>query len=421
MMMIEDEFRLLAGLVAPFDELDLRQPEQVRLLQALKKLRRRSNKIHRALVSLSPHPADSMHRSTIIQNRIRWRLRTKQLPVLHDQLHRLSLLLDPSCLPERPNGRFREALGILLEMDDSIELIKTSADSVWYDEQALIATPDANPPPGSEHLEHLTVHRCLLVVSNCKSVLIELSRAIESYERFFRVLVLTDGRVCEADQPADYLQEFRKESIPRTVAEQLQRLETFIHWLLLSNLAILESDWRAMIVAIDETLTNLLEFGKAPSIRHDPEKPNLPRQIEALIPVVKLSRLFLNKLSSPTNSLPRLTSGMSLELIDSLRLATSPIPFDLSDILNTFDTPRPHHIALTTAIQSLVGSARKLNSIFNNHFDSLQLDPHLNPLGNGPIWFKLWITEFDLAMVTFIRISQNTVDDDAANQAESVF
>ncbi|KAA1101901.1 hypothetical protein PGT21_032740 [Puccinia graminis f. sp. tritici] len=412
MMMIEDEFRLLVGLVEPFEDLDLQQSEQARLLQALKKLRRRSTRNNRALISLTPHPADSIDRSKIIRNRVRWHLRTEQLPLLRDQLRRLSLALDPSCLPEQPNPQFREALKVLSEMDESVDQIKASADSVW---ESHTPTQDSDP----ENIEDLTVHRCLLVVSHCKSVLIELSRTIESYERFFSVLVLSDGTISEADQPVDYLQEFRKESIPRAIERELEWIGNLIGWLALSNLAVLEDEWRSMVSTIDETLADLLDFSNASSINEDPEKATIKRQIEAFIPLVKLSRVLLNKLCRSTNSPPRLTSGISLELLDRLRLATGAIPIDLNDIVNTFDTPRPHQITLSSATDSLIDAFRRIKSIFNHHFDSsLQSHPDSKHLSAARRWSELWLAEFDCATTSFLRISHNHIRDDIANDSE---
>jgi hypothetical protein len=296
-------------------------------------------------------------------------------------------------------------------MDDSVDQIKASADSVWESD-----TPTAGSDP--EDIEDLTVHRCLLVVSHCKSVLIELSRTIESYERFFSVLVVADGRISEADQPVDYLQEFRKESIPRAVERELTWIESLIGWLALSNLVVLEDEWRSMVSTIDETLADLLDFSNASSINDDPEKATIKRQIQGLIPVVKLSRVLLNKLCRSTNSPPRLTSGMSWELLDRLRLATGAIPIDLNDIVNTFDTPRPHHITLTSATDSLIDAYRRIKSILNNHFDSLQSHPDSKHLSAARRWSELWLAQFDFATTSFLWISHNHVHDDIANDSE---
>ncbi|KNF01729.1 hypothetical protein PSTG_05156 [Puccinia striiformis f. sp. tritici PST-78] len=407
-MMVEEEFLKLVGLVKLFEELDHGQSEQARLLQALRKLRRRSSRNHRALSSLSPHPADRLDRSKLIRNDIRWRLRKEELPVLYAQLAQLFSFLDPSNLPEQPNTQLREALKTLSEMEDSVDRIKSATDSVWEDTIVSV-----------ENIEELTVNRSLQLVAHCKSALIELSRTIESFERFFHVLVISplDGKIYDSDQPLDYLQEFRKESIPRSIQRELKSIQILINWLAQSNLVVLQQDWRSMVDTIDDTVNDLVDFGNLSAIKDDPNKLIIYNQIHALIPIAKLSRLLLNKLSKPTNSEPRLISTISLENLERLRCTTGSMSTDLNDILNTFDTPRPHDITLTRAINTLVHSSRTINSILHHHF----LDyPDQDSIRISRTWSQLWYSEFDIAVISFLWVSEKHVHDDIDNDPDLI-
>ncbi|KAI9620570.1 hypothetical protein KEM48_008107 [Puccinia striiformis f. sp. tritici PST-130] len=76
---------------------------------------------------------------------------------------------------------------------------------------------------------------------------------------------------------------------------------------------------------------------------------------------------------------------------------------DLNDILNTFDTPRPHDITLTRAINTLVHSSRTINSILHHHF----LDyPDQDSIRISRTWSQLWYSEFDIAVISFLWVSE---------------
>ncbi|PLW29738.1 hypothetical protein PCANC_20870 [Puccinia coronata f. sp. avenae] len=400
--MVEEEFEMLVGLLQVYEDLDSRRTDQDRLLCVLKKLRRKSTRCHQSLSSRRPASEEqTIDQSQQLKNSVRWRLRTQELPRLHAQLARLSQFINPSCLSDEPNEQFREAVAVLLEMEDSVAGIKSSASSVWDN-----VTPAGDDQ--DEHIEEMTVHRCNLVVSRCKSTLIELSRALAGYERFFRALVLSEGgRLSEADQPADYLQQYRRQSVPRVVAEEMAWIEDMIRWLALSNLHFLQDEWQKSLQFTNNLIGRLAEFAQEGSRSHRANQTE--KLIQSLIPLVKISRIFFNKLClRPANSSSGLKlSSMPFDQLESLRLATTTIPTTLNILFHSFRIPRPYALQVVRAhIASLSDRSKTLQAIFVLHFRSLD-----SGSSSSRVWFDLWLSQFNLAMTSFQQLAENNAHD----------
>jgi hypothetical protein len=289
-------------------------------------------------------------------------------------------------------------------MEDSIDRIILSARSVWDN-----VTPTGDDQ--DEHIEEMTVHRCNLIVSRCKSTLVELSRALAGYERFFRALVLSEGgRLLEADQPTDYLQQYRRQSVPRVVAEEMAGIEDMIRWLALSNLPSLQDEWQKSLQFIHDTIEMLAKFALESSRSHQPRQANQIREhIQTLTPLVKLCRIFFNKLClRPFNSSSGLMlSSMPFDQLESLRLATTTIPATLNILSHSFRLTRPFALRVVRAhIASLSDRSRTLQSIFVPHFCSLG-----SGSSSSRVWFELWVSQFNLAMTSFQQMVENNAHD----------
>lgn len=412
------ELAKLAGLVDMFREPDVRQSEQERLLQALRKLRRQSTRGHQGLTTSEERPRAGCEPVMIIRNSVRWRLRTLELPGLLGQLARLAEAINPAGVADQPQGQFRTAVRLLTEMESSVDRIASSAGA---------ATRDA-PCGGAsgEEAEEMTLHRSVQVVSRCKSVLIQLARMLGGYERFFRVLVLgQDGRLSTGSQPVDYLQEFRKESVPRVASEVMQWIRhTLLPWLALSNMRFLHHEWLSLKTAADELQAELAARPinntlQTPTPLHPPsnkEAASLRNQlIIALIPLSKLARLFLNKLcQSCSPNGPLLLHHMPVQHQEELRVATKSVSSALHDIFNTRDSPQPHLLSLSRdLIGTLRNSTTTIQSIFLQHYQSLPSSSSSSNHHHDPQrWFQLWLQQFSLATNNFLRTLERHADDE---------
>ncbi|KNZ52917.1 hypothetical protein VP01_33g10 [Puccinia sorghi] len=416
------EFAKLAGLVDLLCEPDVRQSEQERLLQALRKLRRQSTRGHQGLSTSEERPRAGRQPVVIIRNSVRWRLRTLELPCLLAQLARLAQAINPATVADQPQAQFCTAVRLLSEMESSVDQITSSAGS---------ATSDT-PAGAGEEEEEMTLHRGVQVVSRCKSVLIQLSRMLGGYERFFRVLVVgEDGRVSPGSQPVDYLQEFRKESVPRVASEVMQWIrDGLLPWLALSSMRFLHHEWLSLQTAASELQAELAALPintllQAPTIPLHPPANNkkatsLRNQLViALIPLTKLARLFLNKLcQSCSSNGPLLLHLMSVQHQEELRVATKSISCALHDIFNTRDSPQPHLLTLSLdLIGALRNSTTTIQSIFLQHSQSLPSSSSSSSSfpssdhGDDPkLWLQLWLQQFSLATNNFLRTSERHAD-----------
>jgi hypothetical protein len=375
-----------------------------RLVQALKTLGRKSKRDHkRALKRSLRREADLIDRSKL-RNNIRWVFKTKHLPLLHEQIKQLSECLDPTTMPlQDPNPRFQAGLAMLSEITDSVDQIAASISRVWE-----------SPKAGNsqENVEDLTVLRCHRMGSMyLNSVMSRLSSILESYRGCFAVFTIRE------DGTVDIGNSYRTPLIPSDVDAELCEIKRFIEWLGRSNLSVLEDEWHSLIIEYESTLCDIMIFVNSPEIEDDPEELMIKEQAEGLIPLVKLSRLFINKLRL-TNSQPRLTSHMGFEHLEALRYVAETMSSDIYAIFDALYESRPHAKKLIDAMITLDAAFKEIKAIFNEHFESL--DPNSDPKAyqSHRQWVHLWLSQFNLAIENFIWLSHDHIIEDITTGSE---
>jgi hypothetical protein len=222
---------------------------------------------------------DSIVRSKLIKNTTPWRLRTKDLPLLHHHVSQLCAVLDPASIGSDTDHRLREAIKILPHVDHCVHQINATIASLW----------DSPKPEDSEQdTTEWTVQRCHRLISMYKVVLSMLSRLLGEFETFLTHFIPDDPT---SATPGDRLISHPVRDVQRFT------LTRCIEWLHQSNAGELEKRWQCLIASLAHVLRNLIEFSF--DIKDIQEQTIIREQIQGLVPVVKLSRVLMKKTAQP--------------------------------------------------------------------------------------------------------------------------
>jgi hypothetical protein len=269
---------------------------------------------------------------------------------------------------------------------------------------ATIASVWDSPKPedSEQQTTQWTVQKCHRLIYEYKLVLSALSFIFSRFEGFFTGFIPDDPTV---GSTTDYL-------LLTTIRNGLRIIKQVIEWLDQSNFAELRNGWEWDVIFLDRILHELVELEGPPHIKYSQEKSLVRKQIQGLVPLVKLSRLLFNKLCKFTNSQPRLISHTNLEVLEVLREATISLPYHLHDISRTFDCPRPHSTKLAHSMNALEKSFKNIKLILNQHVDSLDSTYEPDAQQACRQWSQLWISQYYLAIENFRWISDDHTMDD---------
>ncbi|OAV95167.1 hypothetical protein PTTG_04421 [Puccinia triticina 1-1 BBBD Race 1] len=123
--------------------------------------------------------------------------------------------------------------------------------------------------------------------------------------------------------------------------------------------------------------------------------PHEVRYVESTLPIFRLSRMLLNKLSRPTNT-DSLTARMTLEELNAIYLTTDRIEEDLRVLAQlTLQVRRRHggHCLRVNAER-----IKKILPLLKKHFDSLGPEVDQAEIKRGKQWCQSWQTHYDLAV-----------------------
>ncbi|KAI9600268.1 hypothetical protein H4Q26_000046 [Puccinia striiformis f. sp. tritici PST-130] len=143
----------------------------------------------------------------------------------------------------------------------------------------------------------------------------------------------------------------------------------------LTNLGAFQSIWYAMATKIDGTLQFPLE-AVSREVSDDPQAKALQPVYRASIPFIRLARLFLNKLSKPTNSGPHPISLMTHEQHVAILYATHMLDCDVEDFMLGVNIFNPHpDIVNQNSVMGIGIAAFRTLEIFSGFLDTLESDP----------------------------------------------
>ncbi|POV94988.1 hypothetical protein PSTT_16537 [Puccinia striiformis] len=218
------------------------------------------------------------------------------LPLLAHQIKTLTLSLEPIHLEEQTIFEFEQILGIQSPLQQSLESIASAL-------HTLCPSPD-----------YFTSHR-----SNNE----EYKRIDDQQYKEFKVFERIDSSVC-------------RESILAYSSSSCKGIESTIKWLGRSEFELFQWDWPEKICRIDEELEGLLSFINR--MKTGKREPKNETKIESALvlaksiePIVKLCRLFFNKLSARNmdKRLFPLLSGMRTDQLNRLHHLAEAVYTDL--------------------------------------------------------------------------------------------
>ncbi|KAI7936333.1 hypothetical protein MJO29_015636 [Puccinia striiformis f. sp. tritici] len=338
-------------------------------------------------------------------------LRYQILPLLQHQITSLSLSLEPARLWKEPVSTFELILGLQSQFNQFLDLLQSALESLC----AVIYSSDSGRT-NDHDLKELKYYRGeglhTLITHRMLRTLIVLFKESQN---------LIKQMTFEADDPPPLIELNRKSIIEHTSATS-EGIQSTIEWLDGSELDLVQWDWPRELYIIDEQLVQftkhisgdmlLLNEG-APTATNNSTVEGYMALAKSILPIIKLSRLFLKKLSRRgmnKEQLPLFTRMRSDQLGTLARLAET-IRQDFEGFVWVFKDPRTIAGATRGDTTRAKHSIVETNGILDGHFTSalLLMTMYLIPLipddterltiqTHYKTWFADWYVHFRLAL-----------------------
>ncbi|PLW04440.1 hypothetical protein PCASD_26376 [Puccinia coronata f. sp. avenae] len=351
------------------------------------------------------------------------RLHSFLLPLLERQITNLLDLLDPFDLQEETASKFQLILDIQSALEDTMGEL-----------QSLLYTfcPELVRRPRSHYMndQHLKELKKL---------------QLKGLDQYFRRNDLHFHLSAVFAQSNLIIQELRLSSIPSCSSPSLpsiprarkflidhtsssrKMIQSMIDWLAASELQHIQDLWLNEVSSIDRALVDCLvlinssdteehnnqtsESVIEPSAVNPRIKPVI-QVAKSLIPVIKLSRMFLKKLSERAMNASRLPSftEMDSDQLDRLSGTATQVRLSLDHILRTLkSTERRNHDGFTvmsyaTAIQRDLQDA--LLHVVLHFVPRIPETQGFHGQNHYRTWFIVWLTQFKLAIQNLIDVTE---------------
>ncbi|KAA1087894.1 hypothetical protein PGTUg99_022609 [Puccinia graminis f. sp. tritici] len=353
------------------------------------------------------------------------RLQSGLLPSLRHRITALSLSLDPCDLRKNATGQLKQVLEILGELEQTLDQIKASVASI-----APVLRPSLVSNDG--HLKNLKAFRCVRVRLKVNDLAMLVSELFQTCVRFTENLTYSSS-----NEPRGRAEVLSLTSLSWNL------IDTTIEWFDRSEFSLLQDQWQSEVGLVDDALDELTKLinhtgpeGESDSAAnssdedgdhdHDDDdddddmsfgandsrpSEHVIQLAKSAVPIIKLSRLFLNKLSKTTTQKEPfgLVTEMSSSQLESLLASTGSISRIVDEIVCTLSDADDDDHALAT--EDLIQSGNNLSEAFREI--QLVLDRYLIPLiseedssssskVNIKTWFSEWNKQFLLATQNYI-------------------
>ncbi|KAH9456322.1 hypothetical protein Pst134EB_012526 [Puccinia striiformis f. sp. tritici] len=332
-------------------------------------------------------------------------LRSHLLPMLEQQITSLSVLLHHSHLDKEPILTFQRILDIQTELDQTLNSI-----------QSAIYTLCPEPEPylsGRINDQHLKEFKCFrldgiyyIIKANVMDEVIVMFRRSSN-------LIHQLGFTTRYHASRTSLTTARR-SVTKYTAASCTEINSTIRWLQGTELDLVQFDWPSEIRSIDDPLEQLSRLtdptGRLNETNVEPGNVELMKQVTALarsiLPIAKLSRIFLNKVSRRGMNDKRfpLFTGMRSDQLHSLSELAEEVPVDIEKFLPAMRDAGRVHRSVTQA--DLTGIAEDLHKRFESalFLISFYLVPLIQDVDDFPAqkyyktWLATWYDQFSLAV-----------------------
>ncbi|WAR55336.1 hypothetical protein PtB15_6B75 [Puccinia triticina] len=335
------------------------------------------------------------------------RLKSGLLPSLRHRITALSLSLDPCDLRKDPAGKLKQVLEILSELEQTLVQVKASIATI-----APVLKPSA--VSDDAHLKHLKAFRCGRVRLTVETLVRVLSELFQSGVRFTENLGDAPGQ--EAGCRDEVL------SVTSMVWSSIDRT---IEWFDRSEFSLLQEQWESEVGLVDDALDELTELinrtgpeeanksGADSSSEDDdddyfrdsdsPPSEQVLQLARSTLQIIKLARLFLNKLSKTTvrKEACRMVTEMSSSQLESLLSSTRSISRNIDEIVCTLGDADEHDQAFTTDFliefgQNLSESFEQIQRALERYLIPLIAEdtPSASSKVTSQTWFAEWNKHF---------------------------
>ncbi|KAI9610244.1 hypothetical protein KEM48_002605 [Puccinia striiformis f. sp. tritici PST-130] len=334
-----------------------------------------------------------------------FQLHSSILPGLRSQIVTLSDLTDPDDLSKAPGSQLKLISDVQSELNHTLDQI-ISAISILYAQP-----PDPLTIRGNDgHLEECKYFRLNNFLHYLADFLLEDIKPVcsASSELIEKLKLSTDPDQFNSDV---YVVRVREDLLERK-SDFLASIDGVIQWLTGTDFDIVQLDWKNEILVLDELLETIRDLT---GYSVDPTEYNsLIPLVKLVIPLIKLSRIFSNKLSVQGMNRKRLPmySKMCSHDLDSIALLLGHVTDDLSEIASPlrYDLWSPAAEtcqALIETVQSLQDRLKSSLLLILTHFPPIVPDTQDFPIQNYyKAWFTTWQTMFTMAGDNFLNAAQ---------------
>ncbi|KAA1064314.1 hypothetical protein PGTUg99_012829 [Puccinia graminis f. sp. tritici] len=337
-------------------------------------------------------------------------LQTSLLPQLQQHVITISQLTNPSDLRKEPASSFKRMLEIQSDLTTILDQISHATDTICS-EQLYLSHPSVRrndqylnelKPYKLEGLHHRLTTFFLQELYNVFDSSYQTIQQLEfSTKKYNDRIDLTDAR----------------DTMIEAVDECLECIELALDWLKGSEFDNVQEDWRYEKCGINETLQKVLSLidpttslSKKKRRLKEPLSRPVVKLAKSVVPVIKLCRLFFNKLSARgmnRRRLPPFTTMCSyqLENIGALAGHTGAELGRILHLLQEADTivDEDTRYALTKAVGALETQFQTPFLLILLHFVPIIPDTDGHPVQDYyKKWFAVWNTQFNLAIINLL-------------------
>ncbi|KAI7950571.1 hypothetical protein MJO29_009245 [Puccinia striiformis f. sp. tritici] len=343
-----------------------------------------------------------------LRNGTPYKLRQILLPELKERLKLLSVGLDPYQSPESDlKMRYETILDTVVAIDNVLEEVDLSILSIWITQKE-----DQENLPDDLNIEHLT----FLSACSTERRIGDLSRALEQF--FIVCVVFLDGiNFSNPSLATDTSIKFWQGVTVLHSRISNKHIDPTTQWLQKSLLEVTKEGWQSEPMEhIEKKLDSLYYpiyfkgdnyYDPVPDSEYDPTiiRVTIRKFVQASFPIMKLCRLYFNKLSRATNSQPLIFAGLSMGMEDErlklLLMYTSRAETEIKNLTSSITRwPTRHRHAVNTIVDLLRGFMQ-CSTILENYWDSLldSKDPRVDQeaISDARQWLHSWTASFFVA------------------------
>ncbi|PLW14743.1 hypothetical protein PCANC_15701 [Puccinia coronata f. sp. avenae] len=333
-------------------------------------------------------------KSSVEGKEVEERLGLTILPALKEKIKDWPAIINPSNVKNNPRSWFERALDQLVGIDQLVEDIESCVLTIWADWEPELRDPSLRNRFIEFRGEQITLQTNHLLNGAFRGLL----KACDAFFVGSKVSTLS----CNDSDPIYEMWGV----IGRLSTLTIEKTDTLIQWLLKSMLSAAKEKWRELVDDIDDCLRSLdryLQFYYGPR-QDDKSESKEPRRdnVTMCIPIIKICRIFFNKLVRVTNSQPSIFAQPSMEMkcnqLKQLLIATYEtqeyIECYVAQTRNLFCRRRD----LVNQIINLQGGLLDCYHTLDRYWDSLlaRNDPEVDQklIADNKLWLESWTSAF---------------------------